>query len=101
MHQHKLTLFFLAGGIALFLLLTSWDEPVDLAPGNITAAKAEVENSPAIMTGCKAYPDREAPKIVYEPVIEKFLAFPCALEVPPPFGVVELVKRRPVHNIGS
>ena len=59
----------------------------------ICESKYGISNEAAYMKGCKAFRMPETPAVFHEPVAQRFVNLPCALEVPPPFAALEFRKR--------
>lgn len=82
--------------MGLFYLFP-WKVSGKLTPELTRESAYAIGNNATLLTGCKVLARSAPRKIIYEPVVKRFINLPCALEVPPPFSAIEFKKRSRVY----
>ena len=86
----KITLVVLTAASALFIEQYYINDTDETNLNLVNSHNLLNDNTPVHMAGCKTYEPPVAPKVIYPTVTKNFITRLCALEVPPPYGVIAL-----------
>lgn len=96
--MNRIIVVILAAATVISYKLYFRDDTVELKQDLISNRSFSNDNKPVYMSGCQTFHGSVPPKVIYPTVKKNFMALTCALEVPPPYGVIALQRLAPVQD---